>query len=316
MKKILLLLPLAIVLLIPNVSFGQAKVGTAGAQFLEIGVSARAVGMGEAFLGVADDASVLYYNPAALSLLTQKEAMFTHIDYPAEINYEFAGLVLPAPSFAGTFGISFYMLGMDDMAVTGYNSRTGTGQTFTAKDYALGFSYGAGLTDRFSLGLTFKYVAQYIEEERAIGWAADIGTYYDTGFRNFKICMALANFGPDMKFIEEPYPLPIDFRFGTSIDVVNSANSQLTFAAQASHPNDNLEKYNFGLEYWYNSMFALRAGKKFNYDYYDESDEFGGMTFGAGARLMISDYQLALDYAYQDLGWLDSVNRFSLGLKF
>lgn len=322
MRKILLLLPLAVVLLFPNTGFGQAKVGTAGAQFLEIGVSARAMGMGEAFLGVADDASVLYYNPAALSLLSQKEAIFTHIDYPAEINYEFAGLVVPAPSIAGTFGISFYMLGMDDMEVTGYYSRTGidtvrnTGQTFTAKDYALGVSYGAGLTDRFSLGITLKYIAQYIEEESATGWAADIGTYYDTGFRNFKICMALANFGPDMKFIEEPYPLPIDFRFGTSIDVINSASSQLTFAAQASHPNDNLEKYNFGLEYWYNSMFAVRAGKKFNYDYYDESDAFGGMTFGAGARLMISDYQLALDYAYQDLGWLDSVNRFSLGLKF
>lgn len=315
MRKILLLLPLAIVLLLPSMSLGQAKVGTAGAQFLEIGVSARAMGMGEAFLGVADDASVLYYNPAALSLLSQKEVILTHIDYPAEINYEFAGLAIPTPSFAGTFGISFYMLGMDDMPVTGYNSRTG-GQTFTAKDYALGFSYGAGLTDRFSLGVTLKYIAQYIEEESAIGWAADIGTYYDTGFRNFKICMALANFGPDMKFIEEPYPLPIDFRFGTSIDVVNTASSQLTFAVQGSHPNDNLEKYNFGLEYWYNNMFAIRAGKKFNYDYYDESETFGGMTFGAGARLMVSDYQLALDYAYQDLGWLDSVNRFSLGLKF
>lgn len=315
MRKILLLLPLAIVLLIPNMSFGQAKVGTAGAQFLEIGVSARAMGMGEAFLGVADDASVLYYNPAALSLLGQKEIILTHIDYPADINYEFAGLAIPTPSFAGTFGISFYMLGMDDMPVTGYNSRTG-GQTFTAKDYALGISYGAGLTDRFSLGVTLKYIAQYIEKESAMGWAADIGTYYDTGFRNFKICMALANFGPDMKFIEEPYPLPIDFRFGTSIDVVNTASSQLTFAAQGSHPNDNLEKYNFGLEYWYNSMFAIRAGKKFNYDYYDESDTFGGMTFGAGAKFMLSDYQLALDYAYQDLGWLDSVNRFSLGLKF
>jgi long-subunit fatty acid transport protein len=311
MRKILLLLPLAVVLLIPNLVFGQAKVGTAGAQFLEIGVSARAMGMGEAFMGVANDASVLYYNPAALSLLTQKEAMFTHIEYPAEINYEFAGLVIPASNLAGSFGVSFYMLGMDDMAVTSYNDRSGlgenAGQTFTARDYALGVSYGAGLTDRFSLGITLKYVAQYIEEERAMGWAADLGTYYDTGFRNFKICMALANFGPDMKFIEEPYPLPIDFRFGTSIDIINAASS---------HPNDNLEKYNFGLEYWYSEMFALRMGKKFNYDYYDESDEFGGITFGGGLRLMISEYQLALDYAYQDLGWLDSVNRFSLGLKF
>jgi hypothetical protein len=128
--------------------------------------------------------------------------------------------------------------------------------------------------------------------------------------------MVLANFGPDMKFITEPYPLPIDFRFGTSIDVLNTSNSRLIFAAQGSHPNDNLEKYNFGLEYWFNDMFALRTGKKFNYDYYDEDDAAGGMTFGAGARVPISSIMVSVDYAYQDMGWLDSVNRFTFGLKF
>ena len=88
-----------------------------------------------------------------------------------------------------------------------------------------------------------------------------------TGFRNFKICMVLANFGPDMTFIEEPFPLPIDFRFGTSIDLINTETSRMIAAAMGSHPSDNLEKYNFGLEYWYNDMFALRFGKKFNTDF-------------------------------------------------
>jgi len=316
MKKIVLLLPLAIILLLPSLSYGQAKVGTAGAQFLEIGVSARAIGMGEAFLGVSDDASVLYYNPGALSVLTQKEVVFTHVQYPADIHYEFGGFTYPVPQLAGTFGLSFYWLGMDEMPVTDYGHPHGNGQFFRAADYALGFSYGAGLTDRFSLGITLKYISQYIETERATGWASDIGVYYDTGFRDFKICMVLANFGPDMKFISEPYPLPIDFRFGTSIDVIRTENSRLIFAAQGSHPNDNLEKYNFGMEYWYNDMFALRTGKKFNYDYYDGSDTFGGMSFGAGARIPVSSFNMSIDYAYQDMGWLDSVNRLSLGLKF
>jgi len=316
MKKIVLLIPLAALLLFPSISFGQAKVGTAGAQFLEIGISARAIGMGEAFLGVSDDASVLYYNPGALSILTQKEVIFTHVEYPADIHFEFGGFVLPVPQLAGTFGVSFSWLGMDDMPITDYTNIHGTGQMFNAADYALGLSYGAGLTDRFSLGLTFKYIAQYIETQRATGWASDIGVYYDTGFRNFKICMVLANFGPDMKFITEPYPLPIDFRFGTSIDVVQTESSTLTFAVQGSHPNDNLEKYNFGMEYWFNDMFALRAGKKFNYDYYDSGDFGGGLTFGAGAKLPISTLNLSIDYAYQDFGWLDSVNRFTFGLQF
>ena len=49
-----------VLLLLPGVLYGQAKVATAGAQFLEIGVSARAVGMGEAFIAVADDATAIY----------------------------------------------------------------------------------------------------------------------------------------------------------------------------------------------------------------------------------------------------------------
>lgn len=316
MKKLVLLLPLAVLLLYPSLSFGQAKVGTAGAQFLEIGVSARAIGMGEAFLGVSDDASALFYNPGGLSLLTQKEVIFTHVDYPAGIRYEFAGVVLPTPNLAGSFGVAFYMLTMDDIPVTNYKYPTGTGQTFTSSDYALGLTYSAGLTDRFSVGITAKYITQLLATYKATGWAMDLGTFYDTGFRNFKICMSIANFGPDMTFISDSYPLPIDFRFGTAIDVVQTDNSRLIAAVQASHPNDNLEKYNFGLEYWFNNLVSLRVGKKFNYDYYDDSDFGGGVTFGAGARIPISTSRLSVDYAYQDLGYLDSVHRFTFGFRF
>jgi len=316
MKKYVLLLPLAALLLWPSLSFGQAKVGTAGAQFLEIGVSARAIGMGEAFLGVADDASALYYNPAGLSLLTKNEVVFTHIEYPADIQYEFVGFVMPVPSLAGSIGAAVYALHMDDIKVTDYSAPRGTGQTYTSTDLAAGLTYSAGLTDRFSVGMTIKYISQYLAGYKATGWAADLGTYYDTGFRNFKICMTIANFGPDMKFITDSYPLPIDFRFGTAIDVLQTDRSRLIASVQASHPNDNLEKYSGGLEYWLNDMFALRMGKKFNYDYYEKDDFGGGITFGAGLKAPLMGVLLTVDYAYQDLGYLDTANRFSLGVKF
>ena len=206
MKKFVLILPLAVLLLYPSLSFGQAKVGTAGAQFLEIGVSARAIGMGEAFLGVADDASALYYNPGGLSLLTQKEVAFTHvITLPASIMSS-SGWSCRLRSLAGTFGAAFYMLTMDDIPVTNYKYPSGTGQTFTSSDYAFGLTYSAGLTDRFSVGITAKYITQLLATYKATGWAADLGTYYDTGFRNFKICMSIANFGPDMTFITRFLP--------------------------------------------------------------------------------------------------------------
>ncbi|OQX91238.1 MAG: hypothetical protein B6D58_08650, partial [candidate division Zixibacteria bacterium 4484_95] len=123
MRKYLFIVTLGLILNLasgffgPDVAFGQAKVGTAGAQFLEIGISARAIGMGEAFLGVANDASALYYNPAGIALLEQKELMATHIEYPADIQYEFLGFVLPTPQWYGNVGIAAYWLHTDDMPV-------------------------------------------------------------------------------------------------------------------------------------------------------------------------------------------------------
>ena len=85
------LLLLLAILLLPSLVFSQAKVGTTGVNFLELGVSARAMGMGEAFTAGVDDASSVYYNPAGLVYVYGREVMLTHIDMPAGINYEFVG---------------------------------------------------------------------------------------------------------------------------------------------------------------------------------------------------------------------------------
>jgi hypothetical protein len=333
-KKYILIGVLAFLLAMPGFVFGQAKVGTAGAQFLEIGISARAIGMGEAFLGVANDASALYYNPGGIAAIEQKELMYTHIEYPADIQYEFVGLVLPTPQFYGNLGFAGYWLHTNDMPVTTYEHPDGSGQTFTAGDYAFGATYSSSLTDHFSIGLTLKYIYSFLELETASGWALDIGTFYNTGYRGFSICMMIANFGPDMQFIDEEigetYPLPIDFKFGTAINVVERSDQKLTWGIQASRPNDNLEKFNTGLEYWYNDMFALRLGKKFQYDYinsgnlggvsgFDDRESFditAGFTFGAGVKFPVSNYDMQIDYAYQDMGYLDTIHRFSFDFKF
>jgi hypothetical protein len=309
MRRLLLAAALLILLVSPEWAWAQAKVGTAGAQFLELGVSARAMGMGDAFLSIADDASAVYYNPAGLTQLMDRQALFTHVSYPADINYEFASLAYPTPSFGGVWGVSFTMLDAGDMTFTQYRELRQPTQTFTAKEYALGVTYARYLTDRFMVGGTLKLIDELYDTERATGWAADVGTLYDTGFKGFRIGMMISNFGPDMTFIKESHPLPMNFKFGGVVDLLRREDHTAVFSAEGSHPNDNMEKFNAGVEYWYRNMFALRFGDHFDYD-------AGGISAGGGLRLNMSNTEVRIDYGYHDMGHLQSVHRFTLGLVF
>src|SRR5512140_456395 len=133
-----LVIGILVLLLLPAVLLGQAKVGTAGAQFLELGVGARANGMGDAFVAVSNDATAMYYNPAGLTQLYDREVLFTHLEYAAGITYEYAGLAYPLTRFGGVLGVGFYMLHGGSFDETTYEYPLGTGRTFGAREYAVG----------------------------------------------------------------------------------------------------------------------------------------------------------------------------------
>ena len=51
----------------------QNNVATTSAAFLEIGPGARSIGMGSAYVSVADDASSIYWNPAGIVNVNKTE---------------------------------------------------------------------------------------------------------------------------------------------------------------------------------------------------------------------------------------------------
>ncbi len=300
----------------PALVHAQAKVATTGAQFLELGVSARSMGMADAFTAVANDVSAVYYNPAGLTSLWGREVMATYVKMPADINYGFFAAGFPLESIGGVLGIGFQGLSSGRMVERTYEQGPdypylkGTGREFSADSWAVSVSYGRYLTDRFSVGFTMKYIGNAFHTETAGGWAADVGTSYDTGFRGFKIAMVITNFGPDQKFISQEYPLPINFKFGGCINLLEDVEHLLTLTAEGTHPSDNLEKYNIGAEYVFKDRFVLRSGGRLNYD-------VDGFTAGGGVRLpMGEDSELRVDYAYQDFGILTEIHRISMSLAF
>ena len=315
-----------------------SKVGTTAAPFLEIEVGARAIGMGGAFVAVANDATALYWNPAGIARLPRNEVSLIHTEWLAGINYDFAGIVMPLGRY-GALGASIISLSMEEMEVRTVFYPEGTGERFDAGDMAAGLSYAISLTDRFSIGGNVKYIQQQIWHMKAFAFALDIGTLFTTQFDGLTIGMSITNFGNKMRLEgkdtqiyhdidpvkygnnekiiahldTDRWPLPLIFRVGLSYDLLKGKTNRLTLATDALHPNDNTECINLGLEYAMMDFVYLRAGYKSLF----QRDTEEGFTAGAGVKLgLIANVNLKADYAYADFGVLDNTQRFSLAIGF
>lgn len=307
--------------------------GTRVAQFLKIGVGSRAAAMGESFAAVASDASALYWNPAGIGNLKNFEVHLSHIEYLLDLQFDFAGIVIPTSG--GNFGISASLLNMDSQAQTTLSDPDGlSGRTWSSFSVAIGVTYAKALSDRFSVGVTGKFIQESIFNSDANTLAIDIGSVYDTGIRGIKIGMAMTNFGgkmslsgrdfivrdtdveptlggnftPDGELSRDSWSIPLNFRVGISFEAFRNKNNSLLVASDFNHPTDADERINVGAEYNYNERIFLRGGYKFNYD--EES-----FTVGGGLNIPITNYNLMLDYAFQDFGLLGETHRFSIGFR-
>lgn len=313
------------------------KVGTTAAQFLKIGAGVRAIGMGGAFVAVANDVTALYWNPAGIATISGGgEATFNHAEWLAETAYDFAGVTLNAGNF-GTLGLSITSFRVPEDVVRTYRFPEGTGERFDASSIALAVSYARMLTDRFAIGFTGKYVQDNVWNETAHGVAIDIGTHYVTPFNGLRIGAAIANFGTkmqlegrDLYFNYDPlaesgtvdqvpalyrvgkYEMPLTLRLGLAYDVLKQENLTVTIASDAVHPNDNSEYVNSGMEVNMRNTIYLRGGYKALF--LNNSEQ--SFTFGGGLRYDAVGTNLKIDFGYADYGRLDNVQFVALTVRF
>lgn len=134
-------------------------------EFLNIGVGARALGMGNAVGASSDDATAGYWNPTGL-LNTNSDLQLglMHSEYFAGIaKYDFGGLAKTIDT-ASAFGVSFIRFGVDNIPNTtelidaqgnlDYDRIT----YFSATDMAFIFSYARRLKKNLSVGGNVKVI--------------------------------------------------------------------------------------------------------------------------------------------------------------
>lgn len=303
---------------------GGQRVGTAAATFLKIDIGAEATAMAGSYIAIAHDATTLYWNPAGAAQVDDNSFTISHIEWPVDIQYEFAGYIYHLGDI-GSFGISLGMLHMSDMEVTTEYHPTGNGTYFRYYDTFAALTYSRKLTTQFSFGASIKYVEEGLDDLKMRGVMLDMGTFYWTGFRDLRFAVSLSNFGPDMKpggsyytsnsegnqvkKQYESFSPPTIFRVGTVMGVYSDNEFDVTTSFQINHPVDNAENAVAGFDFGYMKHLHLRAGYRINYD----EENF---TFGAGVIIPVEPVAIDLDYAYKSFLNLGATHQFTLNFKF
>jgi hypothetical protein len=181
---------------------GPATAAKFAGAFMENGGGARALGMGGAFVAVADDPSTTFWNPAGLANVAHREVMLMHSErFGGLVSRDFAAFVTPTSwsllgGEGGGFGISLIRLGIDDIPFTDHLlsqlDLNGDGivddeellglldpalqdqiRFKSDQEYGLFFSYGERMGDWY-LGGSLKFVRQSVGEYSSLGIGADL----------------------------------------------------------------------------------------------------------------------------------------------
>ncbi len=310
----------------------RTKLGQTGMQFLSVSLDARAAAMGDAMAAQEVSSVALFYNPASMANMSSSlHASVGQTRWVGSIDYSQASLAFrPASGQYGTVGFSLLTVSYGDLLGTiradNEDGFLDTG-TFSPSALSAGVGYARSVSDRFSVGGHVKVVRQSmgtsimgfddangrIEQSNTEGAVAvDFGALYRTGFRSLNFAVTARNFSREVTYAEESFELPLTFKIGVSMDVIDLTQldpemHSLQVAFDAIHPRDYVEQAQLGAEYTFFNTLALRAGYVF------PSDE-QGINLGLGLKHALGDIGFGFDYGYSNFGALGNVNR--LGLQF
>ncbi len=316
----------------------SSNTGTTTANFLMIGAGANALSLGGAYTSLSDNVEGLYWNPGAIAKAERSQAEFYSANWLVGTKYSWIGLLLKVTP-ADAIGLSFTNLNYGEEDVNSVTEPYGTGEKWSASDIAFGVSYGRSLTDRFSIGGTFKYINQRIWHSSSSGFAFDVGLLFITQFNDMRISMSIANFGSDMffdgkdlyktididpnhtgnneaivsKLKVDKWPIPLVFRTGILVNLYKDKFSDIDLLVDAVRPNNNTEYINMGLKYNFKQFIHLNVG----YSSLFKKDAQEGLTFGFGLNYSIAGLGIIeAQYGVQTMDLFDNIHSFSISFKF
>ena len=324
-----------------QVLYGQLG-GVGTFEFLNLTPSARITALGGYSSTLRDnDVNLGLLNPAALNDGTQGQVAINHNFHIADINHGY---------FAYGFGLD--SLGIN-LAIGGQyvsygefiraDTRDNILGTFSAAEYALSISAAKLISDRLSVGTTFKLVRSDLDQFDSFGIAFDLGVQYLKPDKDVVWSVLVRNIGVQLsRFSDRRESLPTDIQVGYAKKLahlpfrflVTARDLQRWDIRESTRVEDDPIFINqtvteeSGLQVFSNNLFrhlvfggefiigqkeALRLRFGYNHQRNQELQSnvfrsFGGFSFGVGIKLK----KFRFDYGLGNYHLGGGVNHLSL----
>jgi hypothetical protein len=319
-------------LCITSIATADTGIGKYAGEFLAIGVGARPLGLGGAYVALAGDVSAGYWNPAGLARIDYPELMLMHAEhFGSLVNHDYGAVAFPMGT-STSLGISLIRLGVDDIPDT-RNAGVDAGGSvtydpnqfsridpsrvtyFSSADWALYFTLARRHSDNLTYGANLKLIRRELGDNNATGVGFDLGIQYSpmerlllgANLQDVTTTLVAWNTGRNdliSPTLKTGAAYVIDALGGRFTPVVDF---DLMFENRRSAATFSMGPVSFdvqgGLEYAFKDLIAVRVG-------YSDVKQ---LTLGAGLSLpkLIVDYSFAKFDATEQLG-----NTHRISVKF
>lgn len=252
------------------------------AKYLNLKAGAQGAGMGNAYIGMANNAISIFWNPAGLANMLK-----TSGDWNFFINHNIWIMDMMADNIAiakkfekiGVFGlaISYFNAGQIEKYDIDNNNKYVERGNFSPYSLIGTLSYSNKMDRDIDYGINLKYILDNIDNSILYTFAFDIGVRYFSPIKNLLFNVVAKNFGGRLsEFILSKelsfaavYSFYInDFLLSAEADICGIVN--------------NYPIYNFGIEVKTPSILVLRAGYHTTNSF---ADGFKEISFGIGIEM-------------------------------
>ena len=280
--------------------------------FLRLPFSAHAAAHGGNDISlIEDDVTLAFNNPALLINASDNTLHLNYMTYISDSKVAGAmyNKVLGERS-AGAVAARYVNYGSFD----GYDENNTATGSFSAKDIELKLMYSYLLSDRFSGGVSGKFITSNYESYNSVALGVDLGLNYYNEDNDFSASFVLANLGGQVKaFDDKTEKLPFDMLFGFSkrlshapirvsvtLNNLNHWSKDYFYNADGSEDNFSemlLKHAVFGADLLLGQNFMVSLG--YNYRISQELSVAGSKWDGltAGANLSIKRVKLGASYS-------------------